>query len=196
MVSMLAGLTIFFFAATLLQLVNLNSQIAATPRLDPASLAAMPSCPQPLSYDDCRSEQRLRVAVLLEANLIERRHHEASVQLMASIWSRYLGFSTGMILSLVGAAFILGMLSDGGTNIDMHDSAKAARVSLATSSPGLVMVIAGVALMVVNITTLHTLSVVDAPIYFTGDGRSPLPLPLDLLDLAPPAPESLDRSTP
>ncbi|HEX5376050.1 MAG TPA: hypothetical protein VFW48_07820 [Solirubrobacterales bacterium] len=190
MSAMLVGLTVFFFAATLFQLVNLNARINASPQLEPSTLLALSACPPAVVGEACLAERRLRMAALLEANALARRHHEADVQLMAAIWSRYLGFSTGMILALVGAAFILGKLSDTGTNLDFQDPASAARATLTTSSPGLVMVVCGVVLMVVNITTLHRFGTVDTAIYFSGDGvlhSGPMPDIYDGETSPPPA---------
>lgn len=174
MSAMLVGLTVFFFVATLFQLVSLNARIEASPQLAPAQLLAMAACPPALPAPACLEERRLRMSAVLEANVVARRHHEAGVQVMAAIWSRYLGFATGMILSLVGAAFILGKLSDKGSNLELQNPGSALRATLATSSPGMVMVIAGVVLMVVNITTLHAFNTVDQAIYFSGD-RVPTP---------------------
>ena len=104
---------------------------------------------------------------MLEANLVARRHHQADVMLMASIWSRYLGFITGMILALVGAAFTLGQLRDRGTTIEA--GASSAKATLTSASPGIVMAVLGVALMITTIVTVHQLSTRDAAVYFVGD---------------------------
>ncbi|MDN3370300.1 MULTISPECIES: hypothetical protein [Ralstonia solanacearum species complex] len=108
MIAMLVGTTLFFFAATLFQVARLNERIDASPKLDTTSMMAVPGCAAGRGESACVAERRLSIAVALEAHTIALRHHEAGVLLMAALWSRYVGFITGMILALVGAAFILG----------------------------------------------------------------------------------------
>lgn len=175
MIAMLGGLTLFFFVATLVQVVRLNERIETTPRLDASTLLAATTCGSTRSDAACEAERRLFVAVALEAHTIALRHHEASVLLMAALWSRYVGFVTGMILALVGAAFILGKLSDTGTNVSVIGDGAAARLALATASPGIVMVIAGVVLMTLTITTLQQFGTRDAAIYFSGTNAAAAP---------------------
>jgi len=52
----------------------------------------------------------LKTGAMLEQNVIARRYHQANSAMLARIWTRYLGFVTGMILTLVGAIFVLGKL--------------------------------------------------------------------------------------
>jgi hypothetical protein len=173
MSAILVGLTLFFFAATLLQVVRLNERIDASPKLDAAALTALAACGPGRSEAACSTERRLQLAVALEVHTIALRHHEAAVLLMAALWSRYVGFVTGMTLALVGAAFILGRLTDGGTQVTVGGDSAAVKLALATASPGIVMVIAGVVLMTLTITTLQQFSTHDAAIYFSGDAASP-----------------------
>lgn len=167
MVSILAVLTLFFFSATLYQLLELNRKIEQSPRLDTVALLKQTGCPEALSNAECNEYRRLNLAVSLEAHVIARRHHQAGVTIMASIWSRYLGFITGMVLALVGAAFILGQLRDRGTQIEASMAGN--KGALTSASPGLVMVALGVILMISTIVTLHNVATGDSPVYFIGD---------------------------
>ncbi len=177
MIVMLVGLTLFFFVATLFQVARLNERIDASPKLDSASLLLPAACAAGRSEAACGAERRTNIAVTLEAHTIALRHHEASVLLMAALWSRYVGFITGMILALVGAAFILGKLSDTGTTVGVGGEGAAAKLALTTASPGIVMVIAGVVLMTLTITTLQQFSTRDAAIYFNGEAMAAPALP-------------------
>ncbi len=170
MILMLVGLTLFFFVATLFQVARLNERIDASPKLDTAALLAHPVCSAVRDEAACTAARRFEVAVALEAHTIAARHHEAGVLLMAALWSRYVGFVTGMILALVGAAFILGKLSDSGTTLTAGSEGTAARLALATASPGIVMVVSGVVLMTLTITTLQQFSTHDAAVYLSGEG--------------------------
>jgi hypothetical protein len=72
----------------------------------------------------------------MESFLVTQRYHQAAAQLMAGLWTRYLGFITGMILALVGASFVLGKLREPAQKIDgkfpMID------FSIRTASPGII----------------------------------------------------------
>jgi hypothetical protein len=168
MVAILLVLTTFFFSATFYQLQNLNHRIEGGPRVEANALLANADCPDGRFSPGCLAMTRMNRAVLFEAYLIARRHHQADVMLMASIWSRYLGFITGMTLALVGAAFTLGQLRDRGTTIEAA-AASTAKATLTSASPGIVMAGLGVALMVTTILTVHQLSTRDAAVYFVGD---------------------------
>jgi hypothetical protein len=167
MVAILVALTVFFFSATFYQLRELNLRIESGPTLDVNDLLAHSACTDNSVSPGCVEMTRMNRAVMLEANLLARRHHQADVMLMASIWSRYLGFITGMILALVGAAFTLGQLRDRGTRIEA--GAANAKAMLNSASPGVVMAALGVALMITTIVTVHQLSTKDAAVYFVGD---------------------------
>jgi hypothetical protein len=169
MIAMLASLTLFFFAATLFQLFNLNARIAAGPQIDSDALLAQSACAPSQGETACIAHRRLNLSFVLEAKTVALRHHQANVLLMSAIWSRYLGFITGMILALVGATFILGKLVDGGTSVGVEGAALPLRLMLATASPGIVMVVSGVVLMLVTVVTLYQFSTRDAAIYFSGD---------------------------
>jgi len=153
MVLMLVGLTVFFMAASIFQLQSLNEAIEDAPVLNLAPL---------LSGDGTSETVRLKSYIALEANLIERRHHEANVALMARIWTRYMGFITGMTLAMVGAAFVLGRLSGGGT---LSGGLGNAKMNLQTASPGLFMTALGTALMIITITNHPRINLVDQAVY-------------------------------
>jgi hypothetical protein len=55
-------------------------------------------------HQDCA---RWQLLALLEAHTIQQRYHQANVALILRGSIKYLGFLTGMILSIVGAVFIL-----------------------------------------------------------------------------------------
>ena len=71
-----------------------------------------------------------------------------------------------MLRAMVGAAFVLGRLQDQGSEA----SAKSAAGSFAikTASPGLIMAMLGVAMMITTITTHHEIAVTDQAIFVGG----------------------------
>lgn len=155
MVRMIVGLTLFFFIASFVQLAYLHLTIQQAPRVDYATLLQ--------EQDPERLSVSFQTLAVLDAGILERRYHQANVLLMSRVWARYLGFVTGMILALVGAVFILGKLREETSEVSAEGTAGS--LSLRSSSPGLVMTVLGVALMVTTIVTHHEIQTADSPVY-------------------------------
>jgi len=158
MVFMAVGMTVFFLIASMVQLNSLNVAIQNAPELDLSTLIQSPS-----KTVNERIDAHQRALLALEANVIDRRHHEASVALMARIWTRYMGFITGMTLSMVGAVFILGRLNTS-TSALSGEMGKAS-FQLQSASPGLFMIVLGTAMMIVTITNHPRINVVDKAVF-------------------------------
>ena len=177
-------LAAFFFIASLAQLIYINWELAhppaiATPLLDDRVCAAQAGRPAP-SPAECVALQRGRALLLLEANVVERRYHLSNALMMFAVWSRYLGFVTGMILAIVGAAFILGKLAEPESRL-AAGAPGGWKAEIRSTSPGLVLCFLGVVLIVTAIVTLHSLTTRDASTYImpinpTDDG-GPIVLP-------------------
>ena len=186
MVWMLAGLTVFFFISTLVQLMLVQQRIAAGPAIAAAQVLRVPDCPSGWAPDACLTLRRHDTAALLEADTVAKRYHQANVLVMSSIWSRYLGFITGMTLALVGAAFILGQIDAQPSEVQGQGGGW--NVSLKTASPGLALVVAGVALMIVSMVTLHEIKTRDDAVYLGGSGAQRQGGDLPPLTLEPSSP--------
>jgi len=179
MVGLLVTLTAFFIVASFVQLYYLQTRIEKAPRLDlgpaMASLDEIAKDMQSGKLQDqgalnSRIEQaRWQTLSILEANVLQRRYHHAGVLLISRIWTRYLGFVTGTILAMVGAAFILGKLQEASSNLGAEGGLW--KVSLTTASPGLVLAALGTALMLATLATSMDLYVNDGPVYLR-DGSS------------------------
>ena len=167
MVRMLLGIAVFFFMASIAQLAYMHWRIDQTSRLDlrePTQLLLAATG----SPDLDRSERAtLLIRGLLEADVIERRHHQARVMLMARVWTVYMGFVTGMSLALTGAAFILGRVHGSTTTVKFD--AALIKAEATASAPGMLMAFLGVVLMLVTILVNHTIVVEDRNIYFRID---------------------------
>jgi hypothetical protein len=157
----LVALTAFFFLATATQLLYLQNRIGQAPQLHVELLPAPPA--GQASYEELIASQRLRATIALEVNTLERRHHHANVALMSQVWIRYLGVITGMMLSIVGAVFILGKLQERFSEISARVGT--AEGALKSSSPGLILVVLGSALVGVTIVDHRELVVTDRPVY-------------------------------
>lgn len=163
MARMVLGLTLFFFLASCAQLIYLHWTIKNSPELD-----LRPYSFNSATVDAADEQQKLAAAKLqalvdLEAYSLRRHTHQANVLLMARVWTRYLGFVTGMILALVGATFILGKLQIATT--DVNARVQMAELSIKSSSPGLILVFLGVLLMLATIVTHHQIETTDTAVY-------------------------------
>ena len=166
MASMVVGLTLFFFIVTFLQLAYLHRRIDRAPTLD---------LPIMLNDQNVAWQQQLpaefKALAVLESNALERRYHQANVLLMSRVWARYLGFVTGMILALVGAAFILGKLREDAT--ELSGKGGAGEFAIRSTSPGMVLATLGVVLMAITIVTHQEITTADTPIYLRAVDPKP-----------------------
>jgi len=168
---MLVGVAVFFFLASLVQLFYLHERIADAPGLE-VGLGCSTAVEASLQGPDRITCQQMRTAAVLEGNLVARRYHQLNVSMMSRVWSHYLGFVTGMMLALVGAAFVLGRVSGSDTTIDAK--AESLQTSLRSASPGIVLCFLGVVLMITTIITYHPIESRDTAIYFKPfDGSGP-----------------------
>jgi hypothetical protein len=195
MVGLLVTLTAFFFVASFVQLYYLQTRIERAPQLDlspaMASLDEIAKDVQngkvgdQLAFNNRLEYARWKTLSLLEANALQHRYHHAGVLLISRIWTRYLGFVTGTILAMVGAAFILGKLQEASSNLGAEGGLW--KVSLTTASPGLVLATLGTVLMLATLATSMDLQVNDGPVYLRdqpGTAASAPPPPLAREDTA------------
>lgn len=113
------------------------------------------------------AEQRLRLLMMereQRANL-----DRASASLLLSLWTRNMGFVTGMILALVGAMFILSRLADAGSELTAAQGALTG--SLKTSSPGIVLAVLGAVLMIMAMSVRYSESGKVTGELAAGSGR-------------------------
>jgi hypothetical protein len=163
MTYMIVGLAIFFFLASFVQLAYLHWSILGGSRADACEPLDVLSHDSLLTPEEVLSASRLQMLATLECFVLERRYHQANVSLMSSVWIRYLGFVTGMILALVGASFVLGKLREPPSKMGVGTAV--ARFSFEGTSPGIILAGLGVVLMLTTITVRHEFAVVDRPVY-------------------------------
>ncbi len=101
--------------------------------------------------------------LLLEADTLDKRYHEASALLMSRIWSRQLAFITGMVMSFLGAVFILGKLSESASQIS--GGAGDWKVAITSASPGIILSVLGTVLLISSLYVRASLDVSDGPAY-------------------------------
>jgi len=176
----LIGLAVFFCATTLYQLHFIQQQVLRSPvgaadsafarNVDRINAARDPVTLSGLTWS---------TMAIMEADVVAHRYHLAHVTLASRLWARYLGFITGMILALVGAAFILGRIREARSQLDLQGPA-IGKLAIASSSPGLIMATLGTALMMATIVTNPEIKVQDRAVYLgsiqyesTGAGATP-----------------------
>jgi hypothetical protein len=178
MVAMVAVTCVFFLGTSYMQMSRLNQTI--THGHEKVNLDA---ALEPLTTTGDSSEQtKLNFAMwrtlsLLEKNAMERRYHQAGVMLMARLWTRYLGFITGMILSILGATFVLGKMRE--TDSALGASSSLWKLSLTTASPGIILALLGTTLMLTTMLTSYDIRVDDQQIFTNVmmEHASPTPYP-------------------
>ena len=119
--------------------------------------------------------------LLMEADAMDKRYRHASALLMSRIWTRQLAFMTGMVLTFIGAVFILSKLSNGRTDVSV--GAQDWKTGISSTSPGLVLAFFGTILLGISLVYQPKIEVQDRPIYFAQMG----------LMSAPPAPQNMDE---
>lgn len=123
--------------------------------------------------------------VVLEERAMRSRHHQNTAVIESRTWTRFMGFITGMMMVLCGCIFILGKLE-----ADFDGSVKTAsgEGALKTTSPGLVLAIAGTVLIAISLSVTFTVELNDRPVYLVGPGGAPaqavLPPPMPMADPA------------
>lgn len=157
---MLIAFSLFFFSATLIQLYYLHQKIDYSVSLD------LDKDLKPLSNSENINELQWLTISKLEGHALNRRYHQANVTLMSGIWIKYLGFLTGMIITLSGAVFILGKIEIKESKLNI-DNPIVGKNSLQSSSPGLFLVLLGVVLMIFISKNETKVDVKDGPAYIS-----------------------------
>jgi hypothetical protein len=164
----------FFFAVvTLWQYNELRSAFTQPPPTLQDPWAGLPSA---AATDDQRTElAQDRAAYALERELITRRYNQGNLTTSVRLWTRLMGFITGMILALVGAAFVLGKLSEGTSAAEAKLPGVEASLSVRSASPGIILAVLGTLLMAMAISIQGSFSAADRAIYFHPAGAPSAP---------------------
>jgi hypothetical protein len=100
----------------------------------------------------------------MEAESLQRRYNQGGVLIMSRIYTKYLGFFTGMILAIVGAVFIISKLKEDTSNVEGSISEQL-KLKFVSSSPGVIFGILGTVLMLASIFQHNEITVKDMPLY-------------------------------
>ena len=83
---------------------------------------------------------------------------------MSRIYTKYLGFFTGMIMAIVGAVFIIGKISEDKSEIS-GTANELIKFSIVSSSPGIIFGVLGTVLMLATILNHNEILIQDTPLY-------------------------------
>jgi hypothetical protein len=100
--------------------------------------------------------------VVLEEAALRHRYEQNSAIVHARVWTRYMGFLTGMILALTGSVFVLGKLRE---EISVTGKAQGMEANLTTASPGVALALAGTVLVGISLWVPVTVESNDVPVY-------------------------------
>jgi len=181
MAGMLVATALFFAVMSVVELRALYPRVEQQPLDLGTSFAAFEEA-RPAVRGDF-DYLRFKTLALLEADALHRRYHQATATMLARVWTRQLGFLTGMVLALVGAAFVLGRLREDTSTVELGSGN--VRAAIASSSPGLVLATLGAVLMAVTLTVPFGVETRDVATYLGGSG---LPTPGEGQDPGPPPP--------
>lgn len=100
----------------------------------------------------------------LEEKSLDRRYSQGGLLLVSRIFTKYLGFFTGMILAIVGAVFIIGKLQESSSDIE-GGIGEQMKLKIVSSSPGIIFGVLGTVLMLYTILQHAEISVKDQPLF-------------------------------
>ncbi|MDQ6634973.1 MAG: hypothetical protein M3Z10_09485 [Gemmatimonadota bacterium] len=161
--------TVAFLALSLYDTWSVRRGIAAAPQIDLTGVLASVQCGSATTSEHERAQcLQWKVAVLLEQQTINRRYHQANVAMLVRVSVKYLGFLTGMLMSLMGAVFVLGRLTEATSKLAA--AGPFGKFTIATVSPGLILALLGTILMISTVMVNPPTETTDGNIYL----RSPV----------------------
>lgn len=165
MIGVLVAAMVAFLALSFWQGYAVRRDIENAPQLSIAPTLASINCPDTAAQDAHARCLEWKVAALLEQHTINRRYHQANVALLVRVTVKYLGFLTGMLMSLVGAVFILGRLTESTSTISAEGAF--GKYTFISASPGLILAFLGTVLMLTTVLTNPPTNVNDGNVYIT-----------------------------
>lgn len=103
----------------------------------------------------------------MEEKSLDRRYNKGGLLLASRIFTKYLGFFTGMILAIVGVIFIIGKLQESSADIEgaVGDQMK---LKIVSSSPGIIFGVLGTVLMLSTILQHAVIELKDQPLFLNS----------------------------
>ena len=174
----LALIAVLFFVGTFWNYSNLQAKLEVPDPDIVATFEKMRATPSTDAYQDWY------MRVVLEDRAMRSRHHQNSAVIESRVWTRFMGFVTGMVMVMAGCIFILGKLD---AQFDGTFKAQGNEGSMKTNSPGVVLAVVGSMLIAVSLYVTVNIEVTDRPVYLAelsrdaevGVGALPAPRALE-----------------
>ena len=152
-----------FLATRQMRKFNTMLEVESTSVMDELKLNTQ----QNVEYLNQMEYLRWATLVKMEERSLNRRYKQGGALLASRIFTKYLGFFTGMILAIVGAIFIIAKLQEEKTEIE-GDVGNGIKGKLASSSPGIIFGVLGTVLMLSTILQHNEISVSDQPLFLNA----------------------------
>ena len=159
----MVALAIAFFGAGVFDLIQARSFIESEHSMDIREQVRQ-QLNQPGNVASTPEQSIQQGLLLLEADALDKRYHQASALLMTRVWSRHLAFMTGMVLTFLGATFVLGKLSESRSQV--QGGSGEWKVQVSSASPGIILCFFGTVLLMTSLIVQPAINVRDLPVYF------------------------------
>lgn len=179
MMAGIAALALLFFVGTFWNYTRLQERLA---HQDPDIVVAIEKLRGTAASP---AYQDWYMRVVLEERAMRSRHHQNAAVIESRVWTRFMGFITGMVMVMAGCIFILGKLD---ATFDGSVKAQGNEGVLKTNSPGLVLAVVGSVLIAISLVVSVNIEVTDRPVYIQDPSRGVVPSPEGDAPLPPPAP--------
>lgn len=167
MASMLVLLTLFFCVGISLQAYRIQKHLEEGHEVDLNPTLKSLGTDPPKVLEERLDLARFETTALLESSAMQSRYHQATIAQLIRASIIFLGFLTGMILALVGAAFILGKMREAPSNL--AGEGPGWKFALSSGSPGLALGVLGTILMISAIWARVEINVTDTALYFSPE---------------------------
>jgi hypothetical protein len=181
MTGSLIAMGVIFFAATLWLFADLTKRV----QYRQSDLVAVMNALPPEAMAD-RTYREWYVRAVLEKSALEQRFAMQSMVVQGRLWTRVMGFLTGMILCFSGSVFVLGKMRE--PPIQASAEGSGLKASLSTSSPGVFLAFAGALLIALSLYVPTSVESSDVAVY--------LPRQVEVVDPGPLAGNSASREAP
>ena len=181
MTGSLVVMGVIFFTATLWLFVDLTQR---TQYRQSDLVSVMDSLPKEAMADPAYREWYVRA--VLEKSALEQRFTMQSMVVQGRLWTRVMGFLTGMILCFSGSVFVLGKMREPAIQASVESSVL--KTAVATSSPGMFLALAGTLLIALSLYVPARVESSDVAVY--------LPRQVEVVDPGPLTGVSVPREAP
>lgn len=158
-------LTVAFAISSYFQLEKISEQLQKSPDINLTQLFKATLTAEGITQgiDNGDFLPQWAAEVQIENGLINKRYHQANAILATRIWSKYISTICGLIMICIGSIFIVAKLNEEVSGIS--GEAQSIRLSLKTSSPGVILCLLGTILIVVSLVSTPAITVQDANVY-------------------------------